>query len=116
MIVCKCLRKLSPSYLSSQFEFIHNSHSHLTRGHTSNTLAAPKFNSNSGLRTFHVRAAYAWLPSTVRTEVINMSVKIQIKNSPNLIVYLFLYLMKFSIIYCKSILLCKLFVKYECSY
>ena len=76
LIVFKCLRKLSPSYLSSQFEFVHDSHSHLTRSHTSNTLAVPKFNSNSGLRTFHVRAAYAWnsLPSTLRTEMINMSV------------------------------------------
>ena len=45
LIVFKCLRKLSPSYLSSQFEFVHDSHSHLTRSHTSNTLAVLKFNS-----------------------------------------------------------------------
>ena len=34
LIVFKCLRKLSPSYLSSQFKFVHNNHSHLTRSHT----------------------------------------------------------------------------------
>ena len=34
LIVFKCLRKLSPSQLSSQFEFVHDSHSHLTRSHT----------------------------------------------------------------------------------
>ena len=76
LIVFKCLRNLSPSYISAQFEFVHNSHSHLTRNHTSNTLAVPKFKSNSGLRTFHVRAAYAWnsLPSAVRIELENMTV------------------------------------------
>ena len=61
LIVFKCLRKLSPSYLSSQFEFVHDNHSHLTRSYTSNTLAVPKFNSNSGLRILfmsgqHMRA------------------------------------------------------------
>ena len=41
LIVFKCLRKLSPSYLSSQFDSVHDSHSHLTRSHASNTLAVP---------------------------------------------------------------------------
>ena len=47
LIVFKCLRKLSPSCLSSQFEFVPDNHSHLTRSHTNNTLVVPKFNSNS---------------------------------------------------------------------
>ena len=84
LIVYKCLRNLSPSYISAQFEFVHNSHSHLTRNHTSNTLAVPKFKSNSGLRTFHVRAAYAWnsLPSAIRIELENMTVH-QFKSKVN---------------------------------
>ena len=77
VIVYKCLLNLSPSYLSNQFEFVHNNHSHLTRNHTSNTLAVPKFKTNSGLRTFHVRAAYAWnnLPVSIRNEMDNMTVR-----------------------------------------
>ncbi len=76
MIVYKCLKNLSPSYLSSQFEFVHNSHNYFTRNHCTNTLVVPKFKSNSGLRTFLVRAVYAWnkLPESVRTEMENMSV------------------------------------------
>ena len=77
VIVYKCLLNLSPSYLSNQFQFVHNNHSHLTRNHTSNTLAVPKFKTNSGLRTFHVRAAYAWnnLPVSIRNEMDNMTVR-----------------------------------------
>jgi hypothetical protein len=76
LLVFKCLRNLSPSYLSSQFEFVHNSHTHLTRNHCTNTLIVPKFKTNSGLRTFHVRAAYAWnnLAPSVRLEMETMSV------------------------------------------
>ena len=48
LIVYKCLRNVSPSYLSMQFEFVHNNHSHVTRNHTSNTLVVPKFKSLSG--------------------------------------------------------------------
>ena len=68
LLVFKCLKNISPSYLSNQFNFVHNNHFHLTRGHTSNTLIVPKFNSNSGERTFHVRGAYAWnnLPTDIR--------------------------------------------------
>ena len=77
VIVYKCLLNLSPSYLSNQFEFVHDNHSHLTRNHTSNTLAVPKFKTNSGLRTFHVRAAYAWnnLPVSIRNEMDNMTAR-----------------------------------------
>ena len=66
LIVFKCLRTFSLSYLSSQFEFVHS----LVM------LWLYVNNSNSGLRTLHVRAAHAWnnLPSSVRTEMINMSV------------------------------------------
>ena len=53
-----------------------DNHSHLTRNHTQ-TLAVPKFKTNSGLRTFHVRAAYAWnnLPVSIRNEMDNMTVR-----------------------------------------
>ena len=73
---------------------VHESHSYLTRSHTSNTLAVPNFNSNSGLRTFHVRAAYVWnnLPSSVRTKMtINMSVN-QFKSKIHQIYYVFFLL------------------------
>ena len=65
---------MGPSYLSSQFEFVHDYHSYKTRNHTTNTLVVPKFNSNAGLHTFHVRAvwaAHAWnnLSPIVRTEL-----------------------------------------------
>ena len=75
MTVFKCLKNEYPSYLSSQFDFVHDNHNHITRNHTSNTLIVPKFKSNSGQRTFHVRAAYAWnsLPPTVRTQMENMT-------------------------------------------
>jgi len=71
ILVFKCLKNLSPAYLSSQFNFIHDYHNYATRNHSSNTLVVPKFKSNSGKRTFHVRSAYIWnnLPTTIRTEV-----------------------------------------------
>ena len=73
--VFKCLKNECPSYLSSQFEFVHDNHTYKTRNHTSNTLIVPKFKSNSGLRTFHVRAAYAWnsLPPTLRGQMEDMT-------------------------------------------
>ena len=76
LIVYKCLQNLSPEYLSSQFEFVHNSHTHVTRNHSSNTLIVPKFRSNSGMRTFHVRVAYAWnsLPPEIRLDMESMSI------------------------------------------
>jgi hypothetical protein len=75
IIVFKCLRNISPIYLSSQFSFVHNSHTHSTRNHTSNTLTIPKLNSNSGMRTFHARAGHLWnsVPPTIRIELDNMS-------------------------------------------
>ena len=86
LLAFKCLKNLSPTYLSSQFEFVHNYHSHVTRNHSSNTLVIPKCNSNAGLRTFHVtcRAAHAWnnLPPDVRTELNNLTVN-QFKSKVN---------------------------------
>jgi len=78
LLVFKCLKNLCPSYLCSQFDFVHNGHTHITRNHCSNTLLIPKFRSNSGMRTFHVRAAYAWnsLSPDTRTEYDNMSVSL----------------------------------------
>jgi hypothetical protein len=75
--VFKCLRKIYPTYLSSQFEFVHNIHAHVTRNHASNTLVVPKFNTNYGLRTFHVRAAHEWnnVSLGIRTEMESMSLR-----------------------------------------
>jgi hypothetical protein len=77
IITFKCLRNISPHYLSSLFHFVHNNHTYTTRNHSSNTLMIPKCNSNSGLRTFHVRAGYIWnnmsLSATIRIELDNMS-------------------------------------------
>ena len=75
IIVFKCLKCISPPYLSSQFVFVHNSHMHVTRNHTTNTLIIPKFNTNSGRRTFHARAGYLWnsIPTSIRSELSDMS-------------------------------------------
>ena len=76
IIVFKCLRGISPSYLCSKFDFVHNHHLHATRNHTSNTLFIPKVNSNSGMRTFLVRSSHLWnnLATTIRTDFNNMSI------------------------------------------
>ena len=76
LTVFKCLSNISPSYLSSSFTFVHNYHNHFTRNQCSNALVVPKFKSNSGLRSFHARATYAWnsLSPNIRTELDNMSV------------------------------------------
>ena len=75
IIVFKCLRNISPDYLSCQFDFVHNSHTYTTRNHTSNTLLIPKSNSNSGKRTFHARASSLWnnVSPKIRIELRNMS-------------------------------------------
>lgn len=76
LLVFKCLRNLSPSYLSSQFEYVHNTHTYITRNHSNNTLIVPKYKSNSGLRTFNVRGAYAWncVSPTLRAEMETLSI------------------------------------------
>ena len=85
VFVFKCLKELTPSYLSSQFQFVHETHSHSTRNSTTNTLVVPKCHANSGQRTFHVRAANIWnnISQETRSEFNNMTVmqfKSHIKN------------------------------------
>ena len=77
VVVFKCLKNISPPYLSSQFVFVHNTHMHATRNHSTNTLVIPKCNTNSGLRTFHVRAGHLWnsVPPSIRSELSNMSLR-----------------------------------------
>ena len=57
------------------FCFVHNIHNHRTRSQTTNTLTVPKSSSNSGDRTFIVRAARLWnnLPQFFHADVENMS-------------------------------------------
>ena len=66
---------MCPDYLCNQFNFVHNIHNHITRSHTSNTLIVPKCNSNSGKRTFLVRASNLWnnVPPSIRTELDNLT-------------------------------------------
>ena len=40
--------------------FTHSVHGYQTRGNSSNSLVIPRSKSNSGLRTFQVRAAHLW--------------------------------------------------------
>ena len=75
IILFKCLKDISPTYLSSNFEFVHNYHNHTTRNHSSNTLIIPKINSNSGMRTFLFRSGHLWnnLSPSIRIDLENMS-------------------------------------------
>ena len=60
VMLFKCLTGKAPDYLCSRFSFTHSIHSYSTRGNSSNSLLVPHYKSNSGLRTFHVRAANLW--------------------------------------------------------
>ena len=75
ILTFKCLKNMCPDYLCNQFNFVQNVHNHITRSHTSNTLIVPKCNSNSGKRTFLVRAANLWnnVPPSIRTELDNLT-------------------------------------------
>ena len=75
ILTFKCLKKMCPDYLCNQFNFVHNVHNHITRSHTSNTLIVPKCNSNSGKRTFLVRAANLWnnVPLSICAELDNLT-------------------------------------------
>ena len=75
IITFKCLKNISPNYLSSQFDFVHNNHTYTTRNHTSNTLMIFKCNSNSCLRIFHFRTGDIWnnISAMIRIELNNMS-------------------------------------------
>ena len=69
--------KCSPPYLSSQFAFVHNDHMHVTIETTQPILIIPKFNTNSGRRTFHARAGYLWnsVPTSIRSELNDISLR-----------------------------------------
>ena len=56
----KCLTGKAPNYLCSTFHFTHSIHDYATRGNSSNSLVVPHYRTNSGMRTFHVRAAHLW--------------------------------------------------------
>ena len=75
LLTFKCIKNMCPEYLCNQFDFVHNAHDHKTRSHSSNTLIVPKCNSNSGKRTFIVRAANLWnnLPPSYRVNFETMS-------------------------------------------
>lgn len=77
LLVFKCLKNISPSYLSHQLNFVHSSHTYSTRNSTTNCLTVPKCNTNSGLRMFHVRAANTWnnVSPEIRTNFDNMSIR-----------------------------------------
>ena len=57
--------------------YVHNTHMHATRNHSTNTLVISKCNTNSGLQTFHVRAGHLWnsVPPSIRSELSNMSLR-----------------------------------------
>ena len=85
ILTFKCIKNMCPNYLCNQFNFVHDYHEHLTRNHTTNTLIVPKCSSNSGQRTFIVRAANLWnnLPASFHADLENMSLyqfKARIKN------------------------------------
>ena len=75
ILTFKCPKNMCPDYLCNQFNFVHNMHNHITRSHTSKTLIVRKCNSNSGKRTFLVRAANLWnnVPPSIRTELDNLT-------------------------------------------
>ena len=60
IMLFKCLTGKAPEYLSCKFNFTHSVHAYPTRGNSSNSLVIPRSKSNSGLRTFQVRAAHLW--------------------------------------------------------
>ena len=76
ILTFKCLKNICPDYLCNKFNFVHDNHDHVTRNHSSNTLTIPKFSSNSGKRTFVVRAGYLWntVSPTIRSDFYDMSI------------------------------------------
>ena len=56
----KCLKDKAPDYVCSKFSFPNSIHDHSTRGNSSNSLIVPHYRSNSGMRTFHIRASNLW--------------------------------------------------------
>ena len=82
ILIFKCIKDMCPDYLCNQFRFVHNIHDHITRSHTTNTLVVPKCNSNSGKRTFLVRAASLWnnITPSIRADLDNLTLS-QFKTS-----------------------------------
>ena len=82
ILTFKCIKDMCPDYLCNQFKFVHNIHDHITRSHTTNTLVVPKCNSNSGKRTFLVRAASLWnnITPSIRADLDNLTLS-QFKTS-----------------------------------
>lgn len=74
--IFKCLKQIAPMYISKHFVFTSSLHSKCTRSQTQNTLVVPAWNTISGKRTFHYRAAVAWnkLPPTIRTNFDQLSI------------------------------------------
>ena len=60
VMLFKCLTGKAPEYLCSKFDFTHSVHGYATRGNSSNSLVIPHSKTNSGMRTFHARAAHLW--------------------------------------------------------
>lgn len=75
ILLFKCLKGSAPMYLSSQFNFTQNIHSHGTRSQTFNSLVIPSWKTVSGKRTFHYRAVKLWnnLPNEIRGNIDSMS-------------------------------------------
>jgi len=76
ILLFKCLKGTAPMYLSSQFDFTHNSHSHGTRSQTFNSLIVPKWKTVYGKKTFHYRTAKLWndLPCEICVNLQSMSI------------------------------------------
>ena len=76
IMLFKCLTGIAPNYLCSMFNFTNTIHDYCTRGNVTNMLVVPRYKSNSGLRTFHVRAANLWNKSVdgnVRSKFASMT-------------------------------------------
>jgi len=68
ILTFKCLKHISPEYLSSNFTFVHSMHTKCTRSQSQNSLVVPIWKTSSGKRTFLYRGSVAWnkLPSDTR--------------------------------------------------
>ena len=76
--IFKCLMNLAPNYLSTNFMYSSSMHSYPTRFQESASLVIPKFDSCSGLRTFHSRAVKLWnsIPGDIRINVQSTSISL----------------------------------------
>lgn len=78
--IFKCLMNLAPSYLTSNFMYTSSMHSYCTRYQESASLTIPKYDSCSGLRTFHYRAVKLWnsIPSDIRINIHSTSISVTV--------------------------------------